>query len=80
MGPSEYEYQSEFAKHFLSQGRAEGRAEGKVEVVLKQLGLRFGPLPGGAEERVRVATAAQLDALAELVLTASSLGDALAIL
>jgi predicted transposase YdaD len=88
MDPSKYEYQSEFAKHFLSQGRSEGRAEGrsegraegKVEVVLKQLGLRFGPLPDGVEERARVATAAQLDALAELVLTANSLGDALAIL
>lgn len=80
MDPSKYEYQSEFAKRFLAQGKAQGRAEGKVEVVLKQVGLRFGPLPDGAEERVRVATAAQLDALAELVLTANSLGDALAIL
>lgn len=72
MDCAKYEYQSEFAKHFLSQGKA--------EVVLKQLALRFGPLPEDEQERVRTATAAQLDELVELVLTANNLYDALAIL
>jgi hypothetical protein len=76
MDPAKYEYQSEFAKRFLSQGKAEGKAD----AVLKQLALRFGPLPETAQERVRSANAAQLDALVELVLTAKSLDDALAIL
>lgn len=72
MDPAKYEYQSDFAKRFLSQGKA--------DAVLKQLALRFGPLPDAAQERVRSANAAQLDALVELVLTAKSLDEALAIL
>lgn len=56
-----------------AEGRAKGRAEGRAELVLKQLGLRFGELPESAVSAVRAASASELDALAERVLTARSL-------
>jgi hypothetical protein len=89
MDPSKYEYQSEFARNYFSQGRAEGeaigeakgevkgRVEGKAEIVLKLLSLRFGPLGETALARVRDATIADLDRFAERVLTAASVEEVL---
>jgi hypothetical protein len=68
-----FEYQSNFARRYFFQGKAEGR----VELVLKQLALRFGPLSEAVQVRVRNAQDAQLDALAERVLTAQILDEAL---
>ena len=84
-----YEYQSDFARRYIDQGRVEGRvegrmegrmegkAEGRVEIVLKLLELRFAPLTEDVEARIRSARDAQLDALAERVLTAQTLEEAL---
>ena len=76
-----YEYQSDFARRYVAQGRAEGRVEGKtegrVEMVLKLLLLRFGPLTEAAQGRVRSAGDAQIDAVAERLLTAKTLQEAL---
>jgi flagellar biosynthesis/type III secretory pathway protein FliH len=89
MDPAKYEYQSEFARHYFAQGRAEGRAEGeaegeakgraegKAEVVAKLLSLRFGTLPDSAQRRLRNASVGELDRIAERVLTAASLDEAL---
>jgi len=77
MDPAKYEYQSEFARRWVSQGRAEGEARGRAEIVLKLLTLRFGPLPEVATQRVRTATIAELDAFAERVLSANSLDEVL---
>jgi hypothetical protein len=81
MDPSKYEYQSEFARHDLAMGRAEGRAEGEAKgkaegeakILLKQLTVRFGPLPAEVIERIRSAAPAELELLAERVLSAASL-------
>ena len=80
-----YEYQSDFARRYFGEGKAEGRTEGRmegktegrVEIILKQLALRFGPLPDATQTRVRSAQDAQLDAVAEQVLTAQTLEEAL---
>ena len=76
-----YEYQSDFARRYFGQGKAEGRVEGKtegrVEMVLKLLLLRFGPLTEAAQDRVRSAGDAQIDAVAERLLTAKTLQEAL---
>ncbi len=81
MDPTTYEYQSAFAKRYLKlglrKGEAKGRAEGRAELVLKQLAARFGPLPEGTEQRVRRASIAQSDILAERLLTAPTLEAAL---
>ena len=67
-----YEYQSDFARRYFGQGKAEGR----IEIILKLLSLRFGPLPDATQTRVRSAQDAQLDALAERMLTAKTLEEA----
>jgi hypothetical protein len=69
-----YEYQSDFARRYVAQGKAEGR----VELVLRQLELRFGPLTEAVQARVHNAQDAQLDTVAERVLTAQTLEEALA--
>jgi hypothetical protein len=50
----------------------------KLELLLKQLALRFGPLPEATRARVEAGSAEQLDAWAERVLTAATLHDVLA--
>jgi hypothetical protein len=84
-----YEYQSDFARRYFGQGKAEGRtegktegkaegkAEGRVELTLKLLALRFGPLPDATQTRVRSAQDGQVDAIAERLLTAQTLQEAL---
>jgi hypothetical protein len=68
-----YEYQSDFARRYVAQGKAEGR----VEIILKQLTMRFGPLTEAVQARVRSAQDAQLEAVAKQVLTAQILEEAL---
>jgi predicted outer membrane protein len=77
MDPAKYEYQSEFAKRYLSQGRAEGEAKGRAELLLKLLTLRFGPLPEAAQVRVQTATGEELELFAERVLSAQTLDQVL---
>jgi hypothetical protein len=72
-----FEYQSDFARRYFGQGKAEGRIEGRVEITLKLLALRFGPLPDATQTRVRSAQDAQVDAIAERLLTAQTLEEAL---
>ena len=80
-----YEYQSDFARRYVAQGRAEGRAEGKaegkaegrVEIILRLLTLRFGSLTEAVQARVRSADDAQVDLMAEQMLSAQTLEDAL---
>ena len=79
MDPSKYEYQSDFAKRYFSEGREKGRVEGRAEgtatVLSKQLALRFGALDPATAERLRAASATELERWAEHILTASSLEE-----
>jgi hypothetical protein len=83
-----YEYQSDFARRYVAQGleegrrkgRDEGKAEARVELILKQLASRFGPLTEAIRTRVRGAAEAQLDTLAESLLTAQTIQEALEVL
>jgi hypothetical protein len=65
-----YEYVSEIIRYYVAKGR--------VEIVLKQLTLRFGPLSEAVKTRIRGAPDAQLDAVAERVLSVKTLEEALA--
>ena len=69
--------QSDFARHYFGQGKAEGLFEGRMELILKLLATRFGPLPDMVRTRVRGAQDAQLDTVAEQMLTAQTLEQAL---
>jgi len=60
-----------------ARGVVRGRAEGKAELVLRLLVNRFGPLPAEASARITGATSDELDALAERLLTATSIKDVL---
>ena len=70
---SEYESRSEFVRRY----RAEGRAEGMLAVVSKLLERRFGALPDDTRTQIAAASPSQLDAIAEKLLTAESLEEAL---
>jgi hypothetical protein len=66
-----FELQSDFARKYFAQGVTEGRSA----VLLKQLQLKFGPLPESAINRVKSASMAELDAWTERVLSAGSLDE-----
>ena len=53
-------------------------AEGEAKLLLKQLGLRFGPLSDTTRARVESASIEQLETWAERILTAKTLDDVLA--
>jgi hypothetical protein len=72
-----YEYQGDFARRYYGQGKAEGKAEGRIEIILELLALRFGPLTEATQARVRGAQDVQLNAVAERMLTAKTLEEAL---
>jgi predicted transposase YdaD len=59
------------------EGRQAGKTEGQVEIILKLLELRFGPLPEAIQSGVRAASGSRLEAMAERVLTARTLEEAL---
>lgn len=73
MDPAKYEYQSDFAKRYFTQGRIEGRAA----LIVKQLSLRFGRLASELQARIEGASIAELDAVGERLLSAQTLQEAL---
>jgi hypothetical protein len=73
MDASKYQYQSEFARRYYGQGKADGVAE----TVLKQLATRFGALSPAVATQVRSTGAADLDGIAQRLLTAQTLDEAL---
>ncbi len=77
MLPANYEYRSDFARKYYGQGKSEGRIEGSRETLTKLLSLRFGPLDETARSRIAAASSAELDEIAERLLTAPSLAEAL---
>ena len=64
-----YEYQSDFARRYVAQGR--------IEIILKMLASRFGPLTEAVHARVRSADSAQIEAIADRMLTAQALEELL---
>ncbi|UEM03126.1 Rpn family recombination-promoting nuclease/putative transposase [Skermanella rosea] len=67
------EYLDEARAEARAAALVEGRAEAMAEMLLRQLGRRFGPLPEGAVRRVRGASLAELDRLADDIFDAPSL-------
>jgi len=60
-----------------AEGKAEGNVEGRLEIVLKLLAARYGALSTAVVARVRETSAADLERIAERVLTAETLDEAL---
>jgi hypothetical protein len=66
------------AEKLTEEDRKQGLAQGHAESLLKLLSLRFGPLPEAATQRIQSASIAELDGLAERMLSAETLDEALA--
>ena len=68
-----------FAERFLDKGRDEGRQEGigqgEARVLLRQLTLKFGPLPEPVRARIESADADTLLRWSERVLSADHLDE-----
>lgn len=77
MNPAKYEYQSDFARRYVAQGRHEGQLEGQKAFAIKLLAQRFGSLTEAARTKVADATIEELDAIAERLLTAATLQEAI---
>lgn len=74
LGPAAVEAYMTTAEQLIEKGKAEGRAE----LLLRQMGLRLGPLPEQVRDRVRTAAPERLDLWGERVLTAATLDEVLA--
>ena len=76
-----YEFKSDFARKYIRRGmklgKAEGKAQGRMEIILKQLAKRYGALSEAIEARVRSVDNAELDGVAERLLTAGTVEEAL---
>jgi predicted transposase YdaD len=59
----------------LAEGRAEGKAAGVAATLLRQLNLKFGPLPAAALARIEAAVPEELEQWTDRVLTAGSLDE-----
>jgi AcrR family transcriptional regulator len=59
----------------LAQGREDGHLSGQREMLRHLLAKRFGAIPVDVDARVRAATAADVEAWGERMLTATSLAD-----
>lgn len=77
MMPANYEYQSEFARKYYGQGKAEGNREALTNVITRQLALRFGALDDGARARIAAASSAELEEIADRLLSAPTIDAAL---
>jgi predicted transposase YdaD len=63
-----------------AEGHAVGHAEGRVRLVLKLLAAKYGELPAAVTVRVREATEEDIDEIAERVLIAATLDEAVGVL
>jgi hypothetical protein len=70
--PENYEFQSDFALRYFSLGKAEGLEQGKAELLIKLATLKFGSVPDLTQSKIRAATAAELEQMAEHVLHAAT--------
>jgi hypothetical protein len=77
MNAPKYEYQSEFARRYYGQGKTAGEAAGRLDIVLKLLTARYGAPSAAIIARVRDANASDLEKIAERILTAPTLDEAL---
>ena len=61
----------------LEQGREEGREEGERQIILRQIGKRFGTVPPAAKKRIEALSATKLERIGLRLLDARSLDELL---
>ncbi|HEY0938921.1 MAG TPA: DUF4351 domain-containing protein [Steroidobacter sp.] len=79
MLPANYEYQSDFARKYYGQGKTEGSRERLISLIAKLLSLRFGPLDEATLSRIAATPSAELEKVAERLLSAPTLDATLGI-
>jgi uncharacterized ferritin-like protein (DUF455 family) len=72
-----YKFQSDWALEQLAESRAEGEVLGRAALVIRLLTAKFGEVAPQVDDRIRHASIAELDAIGERLLTASTLQEAL---
>jgi hypothetical protein len=77
MDLQKYEYQSDFARHYVAQGVAQGEVRGCASLILRQLSIRFGSLDEEVRARIASSSVGELETIGERLLTARSLRDVL---
>ena len=81
MDAQKYEYQSDFARHYVAEGvtagRAEGEATGRAAIVARLLTTKFGPLSTDARKRIQSASIAELETMGDRLLSAATLQEVL---
>jgi hypothetical protein len=65
-------------EELMQRAKEEGRAKERIAILLRQLELRFGPLPEPLIARVRAGTKEQFETWAERVVTVDRLEDVFA--
>lgn len=73
MDMTKYEYQSDFARHYLAQGEAQGRAA----LISKLMERRFGVLADGVRLRIAAASIVELDEMGERLFGAQTIDEVL---
>lgn len=75
--PPNDQIQFEPLKQLVERGVREGRLEGEARMVTRLLERKFGELPPGVRERIHASTTDELDAIADRILDARTVDDAL---
>jgi hypothetical protein len=75
LNPTERSKMIELTTSWKEEGREQGLAQGRMELILRQLRRRCGPLPEDVEGKVRELPGAKLEELAEALLDFSGLED-----
>jgi hypothetical protein len=76
MATGTYEYKSDFARRYYTQGQTEGRTEGRAEALLAVLNARGITVPDDARTRITGCTDVdQLDAWVRRAVTATCIHD-----
>ena len=73
MDAQKYEYQSDFARHYVAEGEVSGRAA----LIARQLTKKFGSLSSDARSQIQKASVAELDTMGDRLLSAATLQEVL---
>ncbi len=65
-------------ERLLNEGRLEGRQEGKLDILLRLLTRRFGPLDAATEQRLQKASVDDLERWTDNILDARTLDEVFA--
>ena len=72
-----YEYQSDFARHYVAQGEARGEIRGRATLIVRLLTAKFGALSEETRNQILSLSSVELEVVGERLLGACTLEEAL---